>query len=168
MLVLVEDAAKALVSSYVQVGDLVRIGDRRGQWTERAGVCDALVGTVLVVEVFELAQGMKQVALVPDQRPVQQLASAGLHPPLHDRVHSWHSDAAEHYLDPRVPQHGVEQLREFAASVPDHEPRRAARVLEIHDEVLRRLHHPGCGRCAVAPRIRIRRLPCLMIASTHI
>jgi hypothetical protein len=46
MLVLVEDAAKALASSYVRVGDLVRIGDRRGQWKERAGVCDALVGTV--------------------------------------------------------------------------------------------------------------------------
>ena len=55
MLVLVENAAKALVSSYVQASDLVRIGDRRGQWTERAGVGDALVGTVLVVEVFELA-----------------------------------------------------------------------------------------------------------------
>jgi hypothetical protein len=30
---------------------------------------------------------MEQVALVPDQRPIQQLASAGLHPPLHDRIH---------------------------------------------------------------------------------
>jgi hypothetical protein len=31
MSVLVEDAAEALVSSHVQTGDLVRIGDRRGQ-----------------------------------------------------------------------------------------------------------------------------------------
>ena len=43
MLVLGEDAAEALVSLYVQAGDLVRIGDRRGQWTERAGIRDALV-----------------------------------------------------------------------------------------------------------------------------
>ena len=53
---------------------------------QRAGVRDALVRPVAVVEVLELAQGMDQVALVPDQRPIQQLASAGLHPPLHDRL----------------------------------------------------------------------------------
>src|SRR4051812_47530751 len=50
------------------------------------GACDALVPPMLVVEAFELAQGMEQVALVSDQRPIQQLASAGLHPPLHDRL----------------------------------------------------------------------------------
>jgi hypothetical protein len=54
---LVEDAAEALVFSYVQVGDLVRIGDRRGQWIERAGVRDALMRPVAVVEILELAQG---------------------------------------------------------------------------------------------------------------
>jgi hypothetical protein len=37
---------------------------------------------VAVVEAFELAQAVEQVALVPDQRPIQQLASAGLHPPF--------------------------------------------------------------------------------------
>jgi hypothetical protein len=30
MLVLVEEAAEAIASSYVEVGNLVRIGDRRG------------------------------------------------------------------------------------------------------------------------------------------
>jgi hypothetical protein len=30
MFVFVEDSAEALVSSYVQVGDLVWVGDRRG------------------------------------------------------------------------------------------------------------------------------------------
>jgi hypothetical protein len=29
-------SAEALVSSYVQTGALVRIGDRRGQWMQRA------------------------------------------------------------------------------------------------------------------------------------
>jgi hypothetical protein len=52
MLVLVEDSAEALVSSYLQVGDLVWIGDRRGQWVEWPSVGDALVGSVLVVEPF--------------------------------------------------------------------------------------------------------------------
>src|SRR4051812_12617800 len=55
MFVLVEDAAEALVSSYVQLGDLVRIDDRRGQWMEWAGVGDALIRPVAVVEVLELA-----------------------------------------------------------------------------------------------------------------
>ena len=80
MLVLVEDAAEAVASSYVEVGDGVRVGDRRWQSVQRAGVCDALVGPVGVVVLFELAQGVEQVALVPDQGAVQQFASAGLHP----------------------------------------------------------------------------------------
>jgi hypothetical protein len=70
MLVLVEDAAEALVSSYVQLGDRVRIGDRRGKWMQRAGVRDALMRPVPVVESLELAQGMEQMTLVPDQRPI--------------------------------------------------------------------------------------------------
>src|SRR3954470_20384897 len=85
MLVLVEDAAEALVSSYVQTGDLVRIGDRRGQWMQRGGVRDALMRPVAVIEILELAQDVEQMVLVPDQRPIQQLAPAGLHPPFDDR-----------------------------------------------------------------------------------
>jgi hypothetical protein len=90
-----------------RTGDLVRIGDRRGQWIQRAGVRDALMRPVAVIEIFELAQGMEQAALVPDQRPIQQLASAGLHPPLHIRIHARHPGAAEHHLDPRIPQYDV-------------------------------------------------------------
>jgi hypothetical protein len=32
---------------------------------------------MLVIELFELAEGMEQVALVPDQGPVQQLTATG-------------------------------------------------------------------------------------------
>lgn len=56
MLVLVEGAAEAVASSYVEVGDGVRVGDRWRQGVQRAGVCDALVGPVGVVVLFELAQ----------------------------------------------------------------------------------------------------------------
>jgi hypothetical protein len=38
------------------------------------------MGAVPVVERFELAQCVHQVGLIPDQRPVEQLAPAGLHP----------------------------------------------------------------------------------------
>jgi hypothetical protein len=44
------------------------------------------VWPVPVVEVLELAQGVEQVLLVPDQGPVEQLAATGQHPSLHDRV----------------------------------------------------------------------------------
>ena len=53
-------------------------------------------------------------------------------------IHSQHLDAAEHDLDPRVLEHFVEQGGELAVAVPDQEPRPAAGVLEIHDQV------PGC------------------------
>jgi hypothetical protein len=71
MSVLMEDAAETLASSYVQPGDLVRIGDRRGQWMQRAGFAMSWGGLWPFVEAFEIAQGMEQVAPVPDQRPIQ-------------------------------------------------------------------------------------------------
>ena len=40
------------------------------------------MGAVGVVEDVELPQGAQQVALVPDQRPVEELTPAGLHPPF--------------------------------------------------------------------------------------
>jgi hypothetical protein len=55
MVVLVEESAEAVVSSYVQVGDLVWISDRWRQRAERPGIGDALVGSVLVIELLELA-----------------------------------------------------------------------------------------------------------------
>jgi hypothetical protein len=88
MFVLVEDSAEAVASSYVEAGDLLRIGDRRGQGVQRAGIRDALMGPVSVVEVFELAQRVKQMPLVPDQGAVQELAPAGLHPAFHERISS--------------------------------------------------------------------------------
>ena len=67
MLVPVEDAAEAVASSYVEAGDLIWICDRRGQRVQRAGVGDALVRAVSVIELLELAERVDQVALVPDQ-----------------------------------------------------------------------------------------------------
>ena len=84
------------------------------------------MGPVLIVEVLELPQRLKKVALIPDERAVQQFVSACLHPAFHDRVHPRHLDPAGHDLDPRVLEHGVEQAGVFAVAVPDQEPRPAA------------------------------------------
>ncbi|QIY67962.1 hypothetical protein HEP84_54100 [Streptomyces sp. RLB1-33] len=56
MLVLVEDAAESVAFSYVEAGDLPRIGDRWGQWVQWAGVGDALMWSMPVVELLELPQ----------------------------------------------------------------------------------------------------------------
>src|SRR5258706_16060363 len=55
MLVLVQDAAEAIAPSYVEVGPRARIGDLCGQRVQRAGVRDALVRTVSIVELLEFA-----------------------------------------------------------------------------------------------------------------
>jgi hypothetical protein len=58
LVVLVEDAAQPLSSADVQVDDLGLVGDRLWQRVQGAGVGDALVGSVRVVELFVLAQGV--------------------------------------------------------------------------------------------------------------
>ncbi len=65
MSVFMGDAAEAIVPSYVEVGDLARIGDRCGQRVEWPGLRDALVGPMSVVELLELPEYMEEVALVP-------------------------------------------------------------------------------------------------------
>jgi len=117
-----------------------------GQGVQWSGACDALVGPVGVVVLFELAQGVEQMVLVPDQGAVQQLVPAGLYPAFHERVHARYPDAGQYEFDPRVLEDGVEQGGERAVAVPDEEPCPAAGVLEVHDEVLRGLCDPGGGR----------------------
>ena len=80
MLVFVEDAAEAITSADVEMGYLVGIGDRGWQRMQWPGIGDALVRAVSIVESFEFVQGLEQVSLVPDQRPIQEFAAAGLNP----------------------------------------------------------------------------------------
>ena len=71
MLILMKYSTESVASSYVKAGVLVRSRERHGQWLERAGVCDALMRPVPVVELLELPQDVQEVGLVPDQRAVQ-------------------------------------------------------------------------------------------------
>ncbi|TDC04834.1 hypothetical protein E1267_21625 [Nonomuraea longispora] len=66
-----EDAPEPVSSAYVQVGDSFRICDRVRDGTQRGGLDQGLMGSVLVVEPFVLAQGVTQVAFVPEQAAVQ-------------------------------------------------------------------------------------------------
>ena len=72
----------------LQVQDPSWCGDRFGQRAQRGGLGQGPVRSMSVKEGLELAQGVPQMALVPDEGAVQQFASAGLDPTLHDRVHS--------------------------------------------------------------------------------
>jgi hypothetical protein len=120
MPVLVEDSAEAPASSYVAAGDVVRVGDRRGQRVQWAGICDALMRPVGVVEPLELAQGVEQMVLVPDQGAVQQLVPAGLYPAFRERVHARYPDAGARILEDGVELGGSRLLllRVPAAGVP--------------------------------------------------
>ena len=62
-----------------------------------------------VVVRFVLAEGTERMCLVPDQDAIEQLATAGLDPPFHDRVYPGDPDAAEDHGDTRVGEDSVEQ-----------------------------------------------------------
>src|SRR5690348_14911741 len=88
-----------------------------GSGRRGCGSPEGPVGPVLVVEVLELPQRMQEGMLIPDERAVQQLVTACLHPSFHDRIHPRHLDSAEHCLDTRVLEDGVEQAGELAVAV---------------------------------------------------
>jgi hypothetical protein len=60
----------------VEVGELVGIRDRFGQWVEWCGACESAVGPVLVVERLVLTQCVEEMGLVPDESAVEELGSA--------------------------------------------------------------------------------------------
>lgn len=83
MSVLVEGAAETVASADVQPGDPPGIGDRDGPWCQRRVLVECVMWAVGVVVVLELPQYVQEMALVPDQRPVEGFASAGECPAFH-------------------------------------------------------------------------------------
>jgi hypothetical protein len=75
VLVFVNDAAEAITSAYGEVRDLAWIGNWFRQPMEWSGVGDSPVWPVGVVVPFVFAQGVHQVALVPDERAVEQFVA---------------------------------------------------------------------------------------------
>ena len=56
-------------------------------------LAEAAVGPVLVVVRDEFTEEPSELAMVPDQGPVQQFAANGAHPSLSERVGLWNARA---------------------------------------------------------------------------
>ena len=64
--------------------EVVQVGDGIWQRAQRRGLVQGAVRPVRVVEVLVLAQDRHQMALVPDQGPVQQLTPATADPAFNE------------------------------------------------------------------------------------
>ncbi|MFI7643152.1 hypothetical protein [Nonomuraea sp. NPDC049400] len=71
-----EDAAEPVSSADLQVDDSPGGCDRIGDGAQRGCLVQGLMCSVLVVEVFVLAQGVPQVVFVSDQAAVEKLVAA--------------------------------------------------------------------------------------------
>lgn len=103
---------------------------------------------------FEFPVRAEQMALVPDQGVVEELASAGLYPAFRERVRSGYLDAGGDDLQAGVGQQCVEGGGELRVSVSDQELGSVVRVLQVHEEIAAGLHDPrlgGVGCCAQDP-----------------
>lgn len=92
MVVLVEDAVESILSSDGELVQFPRFDDRLGEWTTGSGALQSAMGSMIVVEGFEFAQGVHGVGLVQDEGAVERFGSPGADPALHDRVHPGYAD----------------------------------------------------------------------------
>src|SRR5258708_31420224 len=93
VLVLVDDASDPVASSDPEGFELGYLGWKR---FERSGAGQRHVRPVVVVVTLAGRQDPAEVGQVPDEGAVEKLAAASADPPLHDRVHAGHPDAAAH------------------------------------------------------------------------
>jgi hypothetical protein len=118
--IFVDDATRAVTPpdpEMIQVGVAIWQGP---QWR---GLVQGAVRPVRIVEILVLPQHQHQVALVPDQGPVQQFTPAAAYPPLHDRIHSRCLDGGADDPGPDCLEHGIEGLREAGVPVMQDELR---------------------------------------------
>ena len=90
--------------------------DRFGQRFQRSRGVQRAVRPVLIVVDLVVAQDLPQMALVPDEGAVQELAAASPDPALGDRVHAGRLDVAEHGPDPGIGEDRVECSGEVRAA----------------------------------------------------
>src|SRR5258708_10315891 len=107
---------------------------------------------VLIVVGRVLAQDPPQMALIPDQVAVQELAAASPDPAFGDRVHAGRPDVAQDGLDPGIGEDGVEGGGEVGAAVADHESDSVCLLVQVHEEVAGLLGGPFPGRVQGDPQ----------------
>src|SRR5258708_1256728 len=126
--------------------EVVQVGDAIWQRAERRGLVQGAVWPVRVVEVLVLAQDGHQVALVPDQGPVQQLTPATADPAFHDRVHSWRLNSGADDPDASGLEDGVERGGEAGVPVIQDEFHARPCISQVPHEAPRLMHYPGLDR----------------------
>ena len=92
-----DDASDPVASSDPEGLEVGYLGWKR---FERSGAGQGHVRSVVVVVTLAGRQDPAEVGQVPDKGAVEKLAAASADPPLHDRVHPGHPDAAAH--DPQA------------------------------------------------------------------
>jgi hypothetical protein len=120
-----------------------------------------------VVEVLVLAQHDHQVPLIPHQGPVQQLAAAAADPPFHDRIHPRRLNPSTDYPGTSGTEDLIERGGEAGVPVMQDELHPRPDILQVHEQVPGLLDHPRLDRVPVAPKTRIRRVPCSITARTQ-
>ena len=105
-------------------------------------LAEASVGPVLLVVRDEFIEEASELALVPDQGPVQQFVANGAHPSLSERVGLWCARWSGDDWSADRGERTVEGSAELAGAIADHEPER---VVVAHEEVAGGLSSPGPG-----------------------
>ena len=82
---------------------------------------EGAVRAVCVVVCLVLAEDRQEVALIPDQRAVEQFPAAATDPALRDRVRAGRLDWAAQDPDPGTGEHRVEGSGELTVSVAEQE-----------------------------------------------
>ena len=123
--IFVDYAAGAVAPADTEV---VQFGGATRQWAERRSLAQGAMWPVRVVEVLVLAQDRHQVALVPDQGPVQQLTAATADPAFHDRVHSGRLDSGADHPGASGLEGGVERGSETGVPGMQDKPRSSPRL----------------------------------------
>ena len=101
---------------------------------------------VQVVVGLVRAQDPPEMALIPDQGAVQELAPASADPAFGYRVHPGRPDVAEHGPDPGIGEDRAERSRVVGAAVADHELDPVRLLAQVHHQVAGLLGGPLPGR----------------------
>jgi len=139
----VDDATRTVMPPDLE---MIQVGDAGWQWPQWRGLVQGAVRPVGVAEVLVLPRHHHQVALVPDQGPVQQLTPAAANPPLHDRIHSRCLNGGVDDPDPSRLEHGIERPREAGVPVMQDELRSCPGIPQVHEQVPGMLDDPGLDR----------------------